>query len=330
MNSSILKSCMSRRVLLGAAAAWALAGAAHADATYPSRPLRMIVPFAAGGTGDIVARLVGNKLSVELGQSVVVDNRGGAGSVIGTDAGAKALPDGYTLTITNGAAITTGPLMGQRIPYKPMEDFAHVFLIGTFSNMLVVRPDFPAKNLKEYVEYSRKNPAGISWGSAGVGSAGFLAGELLAQLANAKMVHVPYKGTGPAMNDLLGGTLGAMLTSAAVAAPHIKVGKLRVLAVSSAERLHDFPDVPTMNETVPGAIGDAWFGISVPSKTPKEVVERLRSALVRVSATPELRTQLQDAGLTPLSLGPTEFDKFLRGETAKWAPVIRAANITSE
>ncbi len=330
MDSSILKSCMSRRVLLGAAAAWALAGAAHADATYPNRPVRMIVPFAAGGTGDIVARLVGNKLGVELGQSVVVDNRGGAGSVIGTDAGAKALPDGYTLTITNGAAITTGPLMGQRIPYKPMDDFAHVFLIGTFSNMLVVRPDFPAKSLKEYVEYSRKSPAGISWGSAGVGSAGFLAGELLAQLANAKMVHVPYKGTGPAMNDLLGGTLGAMLTSAAVAAPHIKVGKLRVLAVSSAERLHDFPDVPTMNETVPGAIGDAWFGISVPGKTPKDVVERLRSALVRVSATPELRTQLQDAGLTPLSLGPTEFDKFLRDETTKWAPVIRAANITSE
>jgi tripartite-type tricarboxylate transporter receptor subunit TctC len=331
MNSSrMYLPMLSRRALLYAAAASALASPALADSSFPNRPLRLIVPFAPGGTGDIVARLLGNKLGEALGQTVVIDNRGGAGSILGTDAGAKAAPDGYTLTISNGAAITTGPLMGQRLTYKPLDDFVHLYLIGAFSNMLVVRVDHPAKNLKEFIEHSRKNSAGVSWGSAGVGSAGFLAGELLAQLAKAHMVHVPYKGTGPAMNDLLGGTLEAMLTSAAVAAPHIKSGKLRTLAVSSAERQRDFPEVPTMNETVPGAIGDAWFGVSLPARTPKPVVDRLYAALERAGAQPELRAQLQEAGLAPLALGPAEFDKFLRQENAKWGPVIRAAKITPE
>lgn len=283
---------LSRRAVVAAAAVLAIPGMARADSSYPNRAIRLLVPFAPAGTGDIVARLLANKLAEELGQSIIVDNRGGAGSIIGTDAGAKAAPDGYTLTISNGAAITTGPLMGQRIAYKPMDDFVHLLLIGTFSNMLVVRAEHPANTLKEFVELSRQSASGINWGSAGVGSAGFLAGELLAQLAKAKMVHVPYKGTGPAMNDLLGGSLDAMLTSAAVAAPHVKVGKLRALAVSGAQRLRDFPNVPTMNESVPGAIGDAWFGVSVPSKTPKPVVERLRTALERASAGPELRGQL--------------------------------------
>jgi tripartite-type tricarboxylate transporter receptor subunit TctC len=302
----------------------------RAQESWPTRPIRLIVPFATGGTTDVVARLIAARLGETLGQSVIVDNRGGANSVIGTDLGAKAAPDGYTLTITNGAAITTGPILQSRMPYRPLEDFVHVFLIGGFTNMLVVRADHPARTLQEFVAVARRDPGSLTWGSAGVGSAGFLAGELLQQLAGISLVHVPYKGTGPAMTDLLGGSLGAMLTSPAVAAGHVTAGRLRALAVSGERRLPEFPDVPTMNETVPGAVGDAWFGVSVPARTPAPVVERLRAGLARVLAQPELRARLQEAGMTPAGLGPAEFDRFLRAEIAKWTPVIRNARITAD
>ena len=321
-----------QRWLLAAVAAPALAplGALHAQPAYPGKPLKLIVPFAPGGAADIVARALGAALGQGLQQTVVIDNRGGAGSVIGTDAGAKAAPDGYTLTLTNGAAITTGPLINARIPYQPLDDFVHVFLLGSFANMLVVRAEHPAKSFKEFVAMARADKGGVSWGSAGVGSAGFLAGELLAQLGKLNMVHVPYKGTGPAMNDLLGGTLAAMFTGPALALPQIKAGRLRALAVSSEKRSPEFPDVPTMNELVPGAVGDAWFGIAVPAKTPPAVVERLRSELERSLKVPELQATLRDAGMAPLGLGPVAFEAFLRQETAKWTPVIRNAKITAE
>ena len=313
-----------------AAAAAPATTALRAQPAYPSKPLKLIVPFAPGGSADIVARAVAAALGEGLQQAVVVDNRGGAGSVIGTDAGAKAAPDGYTLTLTNGAAITTGPLINARIPYRPIDDFVHVFLLGTFANMLVVRAEHPAKSFKEFVVMARADKGGVSWGSAGVGSAGFLAGELLVQLGKLNMVHVPYKGTGPAMIDLLGGNLAAMFTGPALALPQIKAGKLRALAVSSDKRSPDFPDVPTMNEFVPGAVGDAWFGIAVPAKTPSAVVERLRSELERSLKVPELQATLRDAGMAPLGLGPAAFEAFLRQETAKWTPVIRNAKITAE
>ncbi len=297
---------------------------------YPSRAVKMIVPFSPGGTGDIVGRLMATKLAEGLGQSVYVENRGGGASIIGTDAGAKSAPDGYTLTITNGAAITTAPLIGQKLSYKPMDDFVHVFLIGSFPNMLVVRSDHPAKTLAQFIDFARKEPKGVSWGSAGVGSAGFLAGELLQQQAKFRMVHVPYKGTGPAFTDLVGGTIGAMLTSPAVAAGQIASGKIRALAVSSATRVSDYPDVPTMNEAFPGTVGDAWFGISVPAKTPAPVVERLRAELVKAVGRPEVRAQLQQVGVHPLGLGPQEFDNFLRQETAKWTSVLKDVKITAE
>lgn len=327
-ESALLK--IGRRALVVGAMALLASQAGYAQETYPNRPVKLLVPFAPGGTGDIVARLLGNKLSEGLGQSVIIENRGGSGSIIGTDAGSKAPADGYTLTISNGAAITTGLLIGQKLAYKPLDDFAHIFLIGTFPNMLVIRTEHPAKNLRQFVELSRKNVGGINWGSAGVGSAGFLAGELLRQLTQMNMVHIPYKGTGPAMTDLIGGSIDAMMTSPAVAAAQINSGKLRALAVSSATRLRDYPEVPTMNEIVPGAIGDAWFGISVPAKTPKPVIDRLSVELDKVIQVPLIRAQLQQAGLTPLGLGQQEFDKFLFAEIAKWTPIIRNAKITTE
>ena len=329
LPESLLRVVGRRTIVAGAMAL--LAGqAVLAQDAYPNRPIKLIVPFAAGGTGDIVARLVSSKLGEGLGERVVIENKGGGGSIIGTDAGAKAPADGYTLTLSNGAAITTGPLLGQKLGYRTLDDFSHIFLIGSFPNMLVVRDDHPAKDLRQFVELSRKDARGISWGSAGVGSAGFLAVEMLRQLSAMNLLHVPYRGTGPGMTDLMGGSIGAMMTSPGMAAPQIQAGKLRALAVSSTARLRDFPDVPTMNEVVPGTGGDAWFGISVPVNTPQPVIDRLQAELDKVMKNPQIRAQLLQAGVTPLGIGKQGFDKFLKDEISKWTPVIRSAKIVIE
>lgn len=317
--------CRSAFLVAGLAAA---AGqTAHAQGAYPDHAVRLIVPFAPGGTSDVVARLVANAMGEALGQTVFIENKGGAGSILGTDAGAKAAPDGYTLVVTNGAAITTGPLLGQKISYKPIADFTHMVLLGTFPNGLVVRADHPAKNFKEFVEMAKAAGGKYNYGSAGVGSAGFLTGELLKQKAHIDMTHVPYKGTGSAINDLIGGQLDAIFNNPGVAAAQAKAGKVRILAVSGPKRLPDLPDIPTMAETVPGAVGEAWFGISGPANMPPAVVNKLVATMTKVMASPDLKTKLMEQGLTPIGSGPAEFSKFLAEEDQKWAPVIKAANI---
>jgi tripartite-type tricarboxylate transporter receptor subunit TctC len=315
---------------VGLAAAALPVATAWAQGAYPDRPIKLIVPFAPGGTSDVVARLVASSLSEALGQTVFIENKGGAGSILGTDAGAKADPKGYFLVLTNGAAITTGPLLGQKVSYRPIDDFTHMVMIGTFANGLVVRSDHPARTFKEFVTLAQNANGTYNYGSAGVGSAGFLTGELLKQKANLKMTHVPYKGTGAAINDLLGGQLDAIFNNPGVAAAQAKSGKVRILAVSGAKRLPDMPDVPTMDEAVPGAIGEAWFGISGPAGMPPAVVTKLVTTIQTVLASPELKARLIEQGLTPTALGPAEFSRFLKEEDAKWAPVIKAAGITLE
>ncbi|OVZ64685.1 hypothetical protein CDO44_00260 [Pigmentiphaga sp. NML080357] len=314
-----------RRALLAAGLA-AASVAAQAE-TYPDRPIKLIVPFSPGGTTDVIGRLVANALEQEIGQSVIVDNKGGAGSILGTDLGAKAQPNGYTLVITNGAAITTGPLLGQKIPYDPYRDFAHIMLLGTFPNGLIVRTGHPAKDFKEFVELARKAGGKYNYGSAGVGSAGFLTGEMLKQKGRLDMTHVPYKGTGPAMNDLLGGQLDAIFNNMSVAATQARAGNVRILAVSGPRRVPAFPDVPTMDETIPGMVGEAWFGVSAPAGTPAPVVDKLQASLGKVMASADFRAKLAEQGLTPIGAPQAEFVKFLQDEERKWAPVIKAANI---
>jgi Uncharacterized protein conserved in bacteria len=299
---------------------------AHAD-NYPERPIRLIVPFSPGGTTDVIGRLVANALEQDIGQTVFVENKGGAGSILGTDLGAKAKPDGYTLVITNGAAITTGHLLGQKIPYDSYKDFTHITLLGTFPNGLIVRTNHPAKDFKEFLELARKAGGKYNYGSAGVGSAGFLTGEMLKQKANIDMTHVPYKGTGPAMNDLLGGQLDAIFNNLGVAATQFRAGNVRILAVSGAKRVPAFPDVPTMSETIPGMVGEAWFGVSAPAGLPAPVTEKLQASLSRVMGNPDFRAKLAEQGLTPMGAPQAEFIKFLREEEDKWASVIKAANI---
>ena len=310
--------------------AFTLALPALAQAPYPSRPIKWIVPFAPGGSGDLIARVMAERMTQVLGQPVLIDNRGGNGSVLGTEMGARAVPDGYTWVLSNGAAITTGPLMGQNISYKPLEDFVHIALIGSFANALIVRHDHPAKSVQDLLALARDKPGKLSYGSAGVGSAGHLTGELLKQLSKIQMVHVPYKGSGPALNDLLGGQIDLMFNALIASAPHIRAGRVRALALTSAERDRDFPQVPTLAEAVPGAVGDAWFGLSVPARTPPAVIERLRTEMARVLNTPETRNKLAEMGMNTLNLGPKEFQDFLGQEIRKWRPVIRSAQIKVE
>lgn len=303
---------------------------AQAPSPYPNKPIKWIVPFAPGGSGDLIARLLAERMSQALGQAVIIDNRGGNGSVLGTEMASRAAADGYTWVLSNGAAITIGPLMGQNLGYKPMEDFAHISLIGSFANALIVRHDHPAKSVQDLLTLARERPGKLSYGSAGVGSAGHLTGELLKQLSKVQMVHVPYKGSGPALNDLLGGQIDLMFNALIASAPHIRSGRVRALAVTGSQRDRDWPQVSTLAETVPGAVGDAWFGLSVPARTPPAVVERLRAEMARVLNAPETRNKLADMGMQTLNLGPKEFQEFLSQEMKKWGPVIRTAQIRIE
>jgi len=308
---------------------WACAQSPGATA-FPTRPVKWIVPFAAGGSGDTIARLLAERMGAALGQPVLIDNRGGNGSVLGTEVAAKAAADGHTWLLSNGAAITTGPLMGQATTYRPLEDFVHVTLIGSFTNALIVRQDHPAKNLQAFLALARSQPGKWSYGSAGVGSAGFLTGEMLKQLAQVDMVHIPYKGSGPALNDLLGGQTDAMFNALISSAPHIRSGRVRALAITAAARDAEFTQVPTLSEAVPGAVGDAWFGLSVPAKTPPAVVERLHLEMDKLLKTPEVKARLTELGMVALNLGPRGFQAFLQAENKKWAPIIRAAHIKIE
>jgi tripartite-type tricarboxylate transporter receptor subunit TctC len=305
-------------------------GSLAAQTAYPQRPIKFIVPFAAGGSADMVARLLSERLGLALGQSVIVDNRGGNGSVLGTEIAAKATPDGYTVLLSNGAAMTTGPLMGQITNYKPLSDFVHLNLFGTFTNALIVRADHPAKNVQDLLNMIRLQPGKINYGSAGVGSAGNLTGELLKQLAKIQMVHIPYKGSGPAFNDLMGGQIDFMFNALIASAPHIKAGRVRALALTGHHRDTEFSQVPTLSESVPGAVGDAWFGLSVPAKTPVLVQERLRADMARILGQPEMRAKLAELGMQPLGLDQPEFQTFLDQEIKKWGPVITAGQLKAQ
>ena len=316
-----------RAATVACMAALALTPLAYAQDPYPSRPIKLIVPFAPGGATDVIGRLMAQKLADALKATVVVDNRPGAGSVLGTDAAAKSQPDGYTLVMTNGSAITTGPFLRSSMPYKPVEDFSHLVLIGTFPNAFVVRADNPAKSFAEFVAMARSKPGALNFSSAGVGSAGFLTGEMLRQTGGVLMTHVAYKGTGPATIDLLGGQIDALFDGLPTAAAQVKAGKLRVLAVTGSKRAAMFPDAPTMNEVIPGIVGEAWFGISVPARTPAAIADKLEAELARIVAAPDVQARLGELGMTPMGVSRKEFSTFLRVESDRWGPIIKAANI---
>jgi tripartite-type tricarboxylate transporter receptor subunit TctC len=315
---------------IGLLVALPLAMPGAAAQTYPSRPVKLIVPFPPGGSTDVIARMIAQRLGDALKTPVVVENKAGAGSVLGTDAVAKAAADGYTLVVSANPAIAPGPLMRSSIPYDPVRDFSHLALLGTFPNGFVVRAEHPAKTMAEFIAMARARPGAINYASAGLGSAGFLTGELLKQAAGLDMVHVPYKGSGPAITDLLGGQLDGMFESLVTATAYVRGGKLRLLAVSGDARSKTFPDVPTLSEVVPGVVGGAWFGVSAPARLPASVALRLQTEVQAIMTAPDIQARLGELGMTPLPLGGADFVAFILAENRKWGPVIKAGKITVE
>jgi tripartite-type tricarboxylate transporter receptor subunit TctC len=300
---------------------------AHA---YPERPIRLIVPFAPGGTADFSARLVAEGLTQQLGQQVVVDNRGGAGGVLGTALVAKAAPDGYTLSLNN-IALSVNETMQPDRPYRALEDFAPISLIGAAPNTLVVNVDTPIKSVKDLIKLAKAQPGKIAYGSAGPGSATHLSMAYLESMAGIKLLHVPYKGGGPAIAAVMGGEVQCLLTPVPTAFPHVQAGRVRPIGVSSSKRASALPDVPTIAEAgVPGYEFTTWFGLLAPARTPKAVITRLHEATLKSFESPELRKKLVQAGLEPQTTTPGEFTAFIRAEIAKWRKVIEEAGIARQ
>lgn len=304
-----------------------LPAVAAAQSDFPNKPLRLVVPFAPGGATDVVARLLGVKLSEGLKQQVLVENRPGAGATLATDQISKATADGYTLLMTAFPSITTAPLINPNVRYDPVRDFTHIAMIGTFPNGFVVRADSAIRSVADFVAYAKANPGKLSYGSAGPASAGHLTGELLKQLAGIDIVHIPYKGAAPAFVDLLGGQTVAIFDGMINATNQARAGKIRLLAVSSEKRLATHPDLPTLNETVKGVVGVSWFGVATAPRLPQPILERLETEILRALAAPEVQTRLGDTGMTITALRSPDYVAFIKEDIRKWAPIVKAAKL---
>jgi tripartite-type tricarboxylate transporter receptor subunit TctC len=322
-----MKSCVARLVAM---IAMSVTAAAYAQSDFPTRPIRLVVPFAAGGSSDVIARLFAERYSEPLGRAVIVENRPGAGSVVGSDVVAKAPADGYTLLLSANSAIAPGPLMRDTMPYDAIRDFVHIALIGSFVNAVVVRADSPYRTLREFIDAAKANPGKLTYASAGVGSSGFLSGELLKRRAGIDITHVPYKGAGPASIDLIGGRIDAQFESLVTSTPNVRAGKTRLLAVASQRRVKAFPDVPTASEVIPNVSGAPWFGISAPAKTPGPVLDRLERDAVRVLRNPDFRNLLEERGMEPSGANRAEFLQHIHAENKLWEPIIKALNVKVE
>jgi tripartite-type tricarboxylate transporter receptor subunit TctC len=297
---------------------------------YPTKSVRFVVPFAPGGGTDIIGRIVAQALNETLGQPFVVDNRGGAGSTIGTEIVAKSPPDGYTLLFGN-ISLAFNATLYAKLNYDAQRDLAPITLAAVQPNIVVINPSLPAKTLKEFVDLARAHPGKFNYASAGTGSGTHLAAELLKMLTRTDLVHVPYKGTGPAIADLVGGQVNLMVSTFASALPHVKTGRLRALGVTTAKRSPAAPEVPTLIEAgVPGYDYSTWYGLLAPARTPKAIVDRLNAATLKVLAREDVRSRLDGQGVEPLTSTPAEFAAYLKSETEKWGKVVRATGAKGE
>lgn len=323
------------RILMAASAATlsllASATAYAQSESFPTKPLRIVVPFTAGGVVDSIARIIGEKLSTKYGQPVVIENKAGAGGSIGTDFVAKAAPDGYTLLcVSPGFAV--GPTLIKGVTWDPVRDFRAIEGLGVIPNVIVVHPDVPARNMAEFVALAKKSAAPLTYATAGVGTSNHLAGELLAQSASIKLTHVPYKGQPDAMNDLLSGRVTMMPLTAALAAPHIKAGKLRPLAVTTAKRSTALPELPTVAEaaSLPGYEVGTWFGFVAPAKVPDAIARKLSADVVEILTLPDVKAKFITLGMELAPQAPVEFDAFIVREFSKWSNVIKQAGIEAQ
>ena len=313
------------------AASLFVAAGAHSQQNFPSRPVTLIVGFAAGGATDTAARIIAKKLSDNFGQSVVVDNRAGAGGNIAHQQIATAPPDGYTILLGSVGPLAVAPHLVKDLPYDPQKDIAPLTMGVVFPNVLVVNPSVPAKTLKEFVALAKAKPGALEYGSTGVGSAANLAGELLKQRAGIDLTHVPYKGGGAAMPDILGGRIASYWSPPSTALPYIHAGKLRALAVTGVARSPTLPDVPTIAESgYPGFEATNWYAFVAPGKTPIEILDRWNRELVKVLNAPDVREKLLEHGLEPHPGTREELAAYIRKESETWGKVIKAANIKAD
>ena len=319
---------MKRRTLLQAAPAWVCAPSlALAQTAYPSKPIRYIVPVAAGGGSDTVGRTVTERWGNQLKQSFVVDNQGGGGGVSACQATARAAPDGYTLMQGYVATHGTSPAT-RKLPYDAVKDFTAIGMIGATPNVLVVNSALPVKNVKEFIDYLRKNPGKVSYGSAGQGSLTHLTMELFKQLVNSFMVHIPYRGIAPAFTDLIGGQTQAMFPGLAAAVPHIRSGRVRPLAVTGLTRHPQFKDVPTLDESgFKGFDAQQWYGVVGPAGMPAPVVKQLNESLAVVLRATDLREKLSVEAIEPIVMTPEQFAAFIKAEIARWTQLAKDRNI---
>ncbi|MEA3155375.1 MAG: putative tricarboxylic transport rane protein [Betaproteobacteria bacterium] len=301
-----------------------------ASAEYPSKPIRLLVPYAAGGSTDTVARIVGQQLGERLGQQVVIDNRTGAGTLIGTEIAAQAVPDGYTLLMAT-PPLAVNPALYDKVPYDLERDFAAVTNIAGSSNLLVVHPSVVAQSVKDLVALLKSNPGKYNYGSSGVGGAGHLAMALFTTMAGVEALHVPYKGGAPAVIDLVAGRLHMMMANLTTAQPHIRAGRLRGLGVGTKMRTPLFPEMPTIAEAgVPGYEANNWNGIVVPRKTARAIVERLHREIIAVLSDGSTRKRFSAQGLEPIGDSPTQFAVYLKSEAVKWGKLVKSAGIKPE
>jgi tripartite-type tricarboxylate transporter receptor subunit TctC len=296
---------------------------------WPTRPVRMILPFPPGGGTDILGRLIAERLSASIGQPVVTENRGGAGGNVGAEAAARSAPDGYTIVLV-APSLAISPTLYSKINYDPVKDFAPVSLVATVPNVMITQPSLPGQ-LQEFIAFAKAKPGALNFGSGGAGTSNHLAGELFNIVTGAKLVHVPYKGVNLAMQDVLAGNVHLVFIGIPAAAPHIKAGKLRALAVVAPQRSNALPDVPTVAEA---GLKDfevtTWYGVLAPAGTPPPVVRRLNAELVKIMHAPEMKEKLTATGTEPLTSTPEEFAAYIKREIAKWGDVIKKAGVKAD
>ncbi|GIX24101.1 MAG: hypothetical protein KatS3mg122_1332 [Caldimonas sp.] len=321
---------LHRRTLIGVALASAACFGlpAHAQDSWPSKPIKIVVPFAPGGTSDILARTLAERLQVALKQTVVIENKAGAGGVIGADSVAKAAPDGYTFLLGTIASHAINPVLQPKIPYDATKDFAPIMLLGSISNVLLVGADQPYKTVADLIAAAKSKPGTIAFGSAGTGSSQHMSGEAFKLLAGAQLTHVPYRGSAPAIQDLIGGQIPVSFETVTVALPHIQSGKVRALAVTSATRSRALPDVPTMQEAgVAGFDVVSWQAFYAPAGTPPSIIQRMHRELAAIIATPDVKSRMESLGLEHRPNTPEDFAEFGRKELVKWGRIVKEGNV---
>jgi tripartite-type tricarboxylate transporter receptor subunit TctC len=328
MNRRSLISVFAAGLLLPVVGLWPAAAGAQ---SYPNKPIKLIVPFPAGGPADLFARVLGNGLTAELGQQIIIENRAGVGGLAGVDALAKSAPDGYTIGLNGAAALSAIPFMVSKMPFDWQKDLAPLSLVVRVPEVLVVHPSVNANTLQDLVAYARANPRKINFGSAGTGTITHLAVELLKTEAKIDLVHVPYRGAAPAVNDLLGGHFEMIVLDTPVLLPHIRAGKAKPLAVTSATRSAALPDVPTTGEAgFKSVLSDNWYGISAPAGVSPEILDKLHKAITNTLRSAELKKQFDSQDAIPSPTTPAEFAAFIKAEQAKWGPVVTATGAKLE